>query len=62
VGDDRAMIGRWSGDDRAIDFNAREYFKFSIHVFTAVKRQTILQMVTVFKLDSVLKVLAYVLS
>ena len=48
------MIGQWLGDW----FYLREYFKFSIHVFTTVKRQTIIQMVAVFKHDSVLKVLA----
>jgi len=39
-----------------------EYLKFSIHIFTTVKWQTILQIVTIYKLNSVLKVLAYILS
>ena len=47
------MIGQWSGDW----FYLCEYFKFSIYIFTIVKCQTMLQMVAIFKHDSVLKVL-----
>ena len=41
-------------------FWSHEYLKFSIHIFTTVKWQTILQIVTIFNLQSVLKVLVYI--
>ena len=52
----------WSNNSCANWFYLYEYFKFSIHIFTTVKCQTILKMITIFKLDSVLKVLASIWS
>ena len=46
---EQVIIRQWSGDW----FYLCEYFKFSIHVFTTVKYQT---MVAIFKHNSVLKV------
>ena len=55
AGNDQVSSGRWSGDDRAIHVGRVNISSLAFTFFLPFKRQTILQMVGIFKPHSVLK-------